>query len=140
MPFWAEDDASVYWDSADLYERANGRLYISADFALPLDLDADDQTALASAFAHELTDEEHLPYKDPLAKLLTKSTISPPEPCPSDPRCPFLALSRAAAARFGAQECPVAEISSMLPDVAHFLPFADIEPRQRRLCVHTDVC
>ena len=62
MPSWAEDDARVYWDSADLYERANGRLYISADFALPLDLDADDQTALASAFAHELTDEEHLPY------------------------------------------------------------------------------
>lgn len=62
MPSWAEDDASVYWDSADLYERANGRLYISADFALPLDLEADDQTALASAFAHELTDEEHLPY------------------------------------------------------------------------------
>jgi hypothetical protein len=62
MPSWAEDDASAYWDSADLYERANGRLYISADFALPLDLDADDQTALASAFVHELTDEEHLPY------------------------------------------------------------------------------
>jgi hypothetical protein len=62
MPSWAEDDARVYWDSADLYERANGRLYISADFALPLDLDTDDQTALASSFAHELTDEEHLPY------------------------------------------------------------------------------
>jgi MobA/MobL family len=62
MPRWAEDDARVYWDSADLYERANGRLYISADFALPRDLDADDQTALASEFAHELTDEEHLPY------------------------------------------------------------------------------
>jgi hypothetical protein len=22
MPSWAEDDASVYWDGADLYERA----------------------------------------------------------------------------------------------------------------------
>ena len=62
MPSWAEDDASVYWDNADLYERANGRLYISADFALPVGLDADDQSALASAFAHELTDEEQLPY------------------------------------------------------------------------------
>jgi hypothetical protein len=62
MPSWAEDDASVYWDSADLYERANGRLYISADFALPVGLDADDQSALASAFAHALTDEEQLPY------------------------------------------------------------------------------
>jgi MobA/MobL family len=62
MPSWADDDASVYWDSADLYERANGRLYISADFALPIGLDADDQSALASAFAHELTDGEQLPY------------------------------------------------------------------------------
>jgi hypothetical protein len=62
MPSWAEDDASVYWDNADLYERANGRLYISADFALPIGLDADDRSALASAFAHELTDEEQLPF------------------------------------------------------------------------------
>jgi hypothetical protein len=62
MPSWAEDDPSVYWDGADLYERANGRLYISADFALPVGLDADDQSALASEFAHELTDDEQLPY------------------------------------------------------------------------------
>lgn len=62
MPSWAEDDARIYWDSADLYERANGRLYLSADFALPVGLDADDQSALASAFAHELTDVEQLPY------------------------------------------------------------------------------
>jgi hypothetical protein len=62
MPSWADDDANVYWDSADLYERANGRLYISADFALPVGLDGDDQSSLASTFAHELTDEEQLPY------------------------------------------------------------------------------
>ena len=62
MPSWAEDDASAYWDAADLYERANGRLYISADFALPVGLDADDQSTLAGALAHELTDDEHLPY------------------------------------------------------------------------------
>lgn len=51
MPSWAQDDASLYWDGADLYERANGRLYISADFALPVGLGANDQSALASAFA-----------------------------------------------------------------------------------------
>jgi hypothetical protein len=62
MPSWAEDDASVYWDAADLYERANGRLYISADFAVPVGLDAEDQSTLASALAHDLTDDEHLPY------------------------------------------------------------------------------
>ena len=38
MPAWAEDDPREYWDAADLYERANGRLYVSADFALPRDL------------------------------------------------------------------------------------------------------
>ena len=62
MPSWAEDDPAEYWDAADLYERANGRLYVSADFALPLGLSAEDQIALAREFAHELTDEEALPY------------------------------------------------------------------------------
>ena len=38
MPSWAEDDPEQFWDAADLYERANGRLYVSADFALPRDL------------------------------------------------------------------------------------------------------
>ncbi len=62
MPEWAEDDAREYWDAADVYERANGRLYISADFAIPRDLDTEDQVALAHAFAQELTGEERLPY------------------------------------------------------------------------------
>src|SRR4051812_23276 len=47
MPEWAENDAREYWHAADLYERANGRLYVSADFALPRDLDAEDQAAIA---------------------------------------------------------------------------------------------
>jgi len=62
LPSWAQDDPRQYWDGADLYERENGRLYISTDFALPRDLDAENQIALAHTFAHELTDEEHLPY------------------------------------------------------------------------------
>ena len=33
MPSWAEADPAEYWDAADLYERANGRLYVSVDFA-----------------------------------------------------------------------------------------------------------
>ncbi len=51
-----------YWDAADLYERANGRLYVSADFALPRDLSAEDQIALAREFAQELTKDGSLPY------------------------------------------------------------------------------
>lgn len=62
MPSWAQDDAAEYWEAADLYERVNGRLYVSADFALPRDLSAEDQIALAREFAHELTDDEGLPY------------------------------------------------------------------------------
>ena len=49
LPAWAEGHAREFWDAGDLYERANGRLYISADFAIPRDLDSEDQVALAHA-------------------------------------------------------------------------------------------
>jgi MobA/MobL family len=62
MPSWAQDDPHEYWDAADVFERANGRLYLSADFALPRDLDREDQIELAHAFAQELTKDERLPY------------------------------------------------------------------------------
>jgi hypothetical protein len=39
-----------------LYERANGRLYVSADFALPRDLDSDDQIALEQRDRSERVD------------------------------------------------------------------------------------
>jgi hypothetical protein len=62
MPLWAQDNPGDYWDAADPYERANGRLYVSADFALPRDLDPHEQIALAREFAQELTNAEQLPY------------------------------------------------------------------------------
>ena len=62
MPEWAEEDARAYWDAADLYERANGRLYVAGDFALPRGLELEDQIEMARTFVKELTDEEHLPY------------------------------------------------------------------------------
>jgi hypothetical protein len=62
MPEWAEDDARTYWDAADLYERANGRLYVSGDFALPRDLSVEDQIEVARDFVEALTDRERLPY------------------------------------------------------------------------------
>jgi hypothetical protein len=62
MPAWAQEDPHQFWDAADDYERANGRLYVSADFALPRDLEGDEQISLAREFAHELTDKERLPY------------------------------------------------------------------------------
>ncbi len=62
MPAWAQEEPAEYWDAADVHERANGRLYVSADFALPRELGSDEQVALAREFAHELTDDEHLPF------------------------------------------------------------------------------
>ena len=63
MPAWAQDDPREYWDAADLYERANGRLYVSADFALPRDLSTEDQVALAHARSRRSSRrDERLPY------------------------------------------------------------------------------
>ena len=62
MPSWAQGDAAAYWDAADLYERANGRLYLSADFALPRDLSESERIELSRDFARDLTDVERLPY------------------------------------------------------------------------------
>jgi hypothetical protein len=62
MPEWAEEDPREYWEAADSYERANGRLFVAGDFALPCDLEEEDQIELARDFEFELTDREHLPY------------------------------------------------------------------------------
>ncbi|HET9776751.1 MAG TPA: MobA/MobL family protein [Gemmatimonadaceae bacterium] len=62
MPSWAEEDPREYWDAADLHERANGRLFVAADFALPRELSTEDQIELARRFAREMTDQERLPY------------------------------------------------------------------------------
>ena len=62
MPGWAEAEPAIYWDAADQYERANGRLFKGVEVALPLALSAAEQRELAVGFAHHLTDEERLPY------------------------------------------------------------------------------
>lgn len=66
MPSWAVEDPDAYWDAADLHERANERLYVAADFALPRGLSAEDQAALAHDFAAELTRDETLPRHRPV--------------------------------------------------------------------------
>ena len=62
MPAWADTEPSSYWDAADLYERANGRLFKGLEFALPCALSADEQRELAVGFAQHLTDAEQLSY------------------------------------------------------------------------------
>ena len=62
MPEWAEEDPRSYWEAADEYERANGRLYREVQFALPKELSEDERRELASGFAKRLTEGERLPY------------------------------------------------------------------------------
>ena len=62
MPEWAESDPRSYWEAADEYERANGRLYREIQFALPKELSEAERRELASGFAKRLTEGERLPY------------------------------------------------------------------------------
>lgn len=51
-----------FWERADAFERANGRLFKELEFALPVELTLDQQKALASEFALHLTGAERLPF------------------------------------------------------------------------------
>ena len=62
MPAWAQDDPHAYWQAADEYERANGRLYSEVQFALPKELSEVERREVASRFAGQLTGPERLPY------------------------------------------------------------------------------
>ena len=62
MPEWAEGDPRSYWEAADEYERANGRLYREVQFALPKELNEGQRRELASGFAGRMTEGERLPY------------------------------------------------------------------------------
>ncbi len=50
MPAWAQADPGKYWKAADEYERANGRLFISVEFALPKELNRMQQIELAKHY------------------------------------------------------------------------------------------
>jgi hypothetical protein len=59
MPKWPktnpQQDPAHYWKSADIYERDNGRLFRELEFALPRELNLDQQKALCHAFAEKIT-------------------------------------------------------------------------------------
>ena len=57
-----KEDPRSYWEAADEYERANGRLYREVQFALPKELNEGQRRELASGFAKRLTEGERLPY------------------------------------------------------------------------------
>ena len=69
MPKWPKtnprQDPAHYWKAADLYERDNGRLFREAEFALPRELNLEQQKALCHAFSERLSTldkGEKLPY------------------------------------------------------------------------------
>lgn len=55
MPEWAQADPRLYWRAADEHERANGRLFQGLEFALPRELDQQQQIDLAKRFSRQLT-------------------------------------------------------------------------------------
>jgi hypothetical protein len=59
MPAWAQDTPQAFWAAADLYERANGRLYTELEIALPRELSRPDQEALARSFIESQIGTEH---------------------------------------------------------------------------------
>ena len=61
LPAWAEGDARALFAAADVYERANGRLFVEVESALPNELGAKQRGALVRAWAEELTSGK-LPY------------------------------------------------------------------------------
>jgi hypothetical protein len=55
LPQWSATDPSKYWQAADQHERANGRLYKSLEFALPIELTQKDSIDLAKLFINRVT-------------------------------------------------------------------------------------
>lgn len=62
MPDFAKDNPREYWQSADNFERENGRLFQQIEFALPRELSQEAQIALAREFVSAVCDEHQLPY------------------------------------------------------------------------------
>ena len=53
LPDWCDGDPARLFAAADMYERANGRLYVEAEGALPVELDLEQQEELVRAFMTE---------------------------------------------------------------------------------------
>ena len=61
LPAWANDDPLVLFAAADRYERANGRLYVAIEAALPVELGEDEHVELVRGMMAEVA-ESGLPF------------------------------------------------------------------------------
>jgi hypothetical protein len=55
LPAWAESSPREYWRAADVYERANGRLFKQIEAALPRELNHEQRVELSESFARTIT-------------------------------------------------------------------------------------
>ena len=64
LPQFAENNPQLFWQSADDYERLNGRLFTQIEFALPRELSTEQIIELAKTFAEKVCSQNtyKLPY------------------------------------------------------------------------------
>jgi hypothetical protein len=79
MPVWANENPKEYWKTADTYERANGRLCVHIEFALPTELSQEQQTELAKNFCQKISHSNgnKLPYSMAIHKGQSKGENNP---------------------------------------------------------------
>ena len=61
LPKWAKDDPEVFFRAADVWERANAKLWIEIEGALPRELSQNEQCGIIRAFMGEVAGKR-LPY------------------------------------------------------------------------------
>ena len=59
MPAWAEHDPAIFWQVADHYERANGRIYKEVVVSFPRALSAEQRIELVTEFVGNLVGDRH---------------------------------------------------------------------------------
>ena len=60
-PAWAKEDPKQFWQAADIYERANARVYTELEIALPRELSPSQQLKLVNDFVQQEIGDRH-PY------------------------------------------------------------------------------
>ncbi|SAL06690.1 exonuclease V subunit alpha [Caballeronia calidae] len=59
MPAWARNNPNAFWEAADLYERANGRIYTEIEVSIPRELSDDQRVELIREFVANTLGERH---------------------------------------------------------------------------------
>ncbi|OOF40825.1 hypothetical protein BKK50_09135 [Rodentibacter rarus] len=64
MPSFAQNNPRLFWESADIYERSNARVCTEIEFALPRELNLEQQQILVNEFIKQSIDNDKhkLPY------------------------------------------------------------------------------